>query len=117
MTEQVTAADRFAARIAAERDRTLARIAGLRRDFDAIVTAAAESPPDDEHDPEGATIGFERAQISALLDAAQRHLADLDEAARRLAEDRYGCCERCGDQIADERLLARPATRTCVACA
>ena len=46
-----------------ERDRTSARLGQLTRDHDAIVEAAALDVPDDEHDPEGSTIGFERAQI------------------------------------------------------
>ena len=44
------------------------------------------SPPrqssnaDDEHDPEGATIAFERQQVVALLEQARRRLADVEAA-------------------------------------
>ncbi|HWI04432.1 MAG TPA: hypothetical protein VNT52_11530 [Acidimicrobiales bacterium] len=31
------------------------------------MEAAALSPPDDEHDPEGSTVGFERALVIDLL--------------------------------------------------
>lgn len=101
----------------AERAETLDRIAALRRDFDGIVDSSALVATDDEHDPEGATIAFERAQLAALLDQAQRHLADLDQALTRLSEGRYGRCERCGRPIAPARLAARPAARTCISCA
>ena len=68
----------------AERQETLARITALRREFDGIVDSSALVATDDEHDPEGATIAFERAQLAALLDQARQHLADLDDALDRL---------------------------------
>jgi RNA polymerase-binding transcription factor DksA len=103
--------------LAAERQQTLDRITAVRREFDGIVESTAGVATDDEHDPEGATIAFERAQLAALLDQAHRHLAELDEAAGRLRQGRYGQCERCGQPIAAGRLAARPTARTCIACA
>lgn len=100
-----------------DRERTLAGIAGMAGDFDAVVEASALDTPDDEHDPEGATIGFERAQLSAVLAHTRAHLADIDAALERLDAGAYGLCERCGQPIAAERLAAHPATRTCIACA
>lgn len=101
----------------AGRQDTQARITALRREFDGIVESSAGVATDDEHDPEGATIAFERAQLAALLDQARRHLAELDDALERLQQGRYGGCERCGRPIAAQRLAARPAARTCIACA
>ena len=73
-----------------------------------MVAASRSSNADDEHDPEGATIAFERQQVVALLDQARRRLADVEAAlARREAGD-YGICETCGRPIAPERLAARP---------
>jgi RNA polymerase-binding transcription factor DksA len=104
-------------RLAEERSRTKDQIAALERDFQAIVDASAMVATDDEHDPEGATIAFERAQIAALLDQARRRLAELEEALERVRSGTYGTCERCGRPIAAERLAARPAARTCRSCA
>ena len=101
----------------AGRQETLARITALRREFDGIVESSAGVATDDEHDPEGATIAFERAQLAALLDQARRHLAELDDALERLRQGRYGRCEQCGRPIAAGRLAARPAARTCITCA
>jgi len=72
---------------------------------------------DDEHDPEGSTIAFERAQVAALLDQAERQLAELDAAVARVDAGGYGQCESCGDAIAAERLLVRPAATRCITCA
>jgi RNA polymerase-binding transcription factor DksA len=116
---RLTAAQAAAIRraLAAGRAGTLDQIESLRRDFEGIVASAALTGADDEHDPEGATIAFERAQLSALLEQAQGRLAELDQALARLAGGSYGSCERCGQPIAPARLVARPAARTCIACA
>src|ERR1700761_6611211 len=65
------------AALAAERADTLARLAGLEREFSGIVTAAQSANTDDEHDPEGATIAWERQHVVALLDQAREQLGPL----------------------------------------
>jgi DnaK suppressor protein len=103
--------------LTAERVSTLRQIAALTRDWDGLVESSADIGVDDEHDPEGATIAFERSQIDGLLSRAHEHLADLDSALAALRAGTYGTCENCGDPIAPERLTARPAARTCIKCA
>jgi RNA polymerase-binding transcription factor DksA len=103
--------------LTAERAAAEAQIAALAREFDAVVAASQASNADDEHDPEGATIAFERQQVVALLDAARRRLDEVDAALARRAEGRYGVCESCGRPIAPGRLAVRPAARTCIDCA
>ena len=103
--------------LAADREATDARIAAMSADLDAVASASAGSNLDDEHDPEGSTVAFEREQLAAVRAQAQAHLADIDAALHRLAERRYGNCERCDQPIAPERLDALPAARLCIACA
>ncbi len=102
--------------VASERERTALRVAALTRDFDVIVASSQSAPPDDEHDPEGSTIAFERAQIAALVTQANTYLDELERAQDRLARGTYGTCERCGTAIVLERLIARPTARACVTC-
>lgn len=90
---------------------------GFRRDFEAFVDGADLVNTDDEHDPEGATIAFERAQVISLRDEAERRLADIDAALARVDDDSFGACTRCGAPIGDERLVALPGTAVCVTCA
>jgi RNA polymerase-binding protein DksA len=101
----------------AERDRLTAQVEQLREMFDSIVEASRDVSADDEHDPDGATIGFERAQVSSLLERAQRRLTELDDALARIDNGTYGLCTNCGRPIAPERLTALPTTQTCVDCA
>ncbi|WP_236831987.1 TraR/DksA C4-type zinc finger protein [Blastococcus sp. KM273128] len=99
------------------RTEALAQIEALTREFDAIVAASQASNADDEHDPEGATIAFERQQVAALLEQARRRLADVDVAVVAVENGTYGRCETCGRPIAPERLAARPTARSCIDCA
>jgi RNA polymerase-binding transcription factor len=101
----------------AERARVTAQLETLTRDFDRIVDASLMVGNDDEHDPEGTTIAFERAQVAALLSDAQRELSDIDRALERLRDGTYGVCAHCGKPIAPERLAARPSAAMCIDCA
>lgn len=103
--------------LAGERVRTLALCQALRHDLDSLAEAAVSSNADDEHDPEGATLAFERSQIAALLAQSQSRLGDLDRAVQRYEQGGYGICESCGAAIPAERLAARPAAQTCLRCA
>jgi len=104
------------AALAAARERALARLAALEREFAGIVDAARGAGADDEHDPEGATLAFERQHVAALADAAREDLAEIEAALARLADGSYGICQVCGARISAERLAARAAARTCVGC-
>ena len=99
------------------RTETTRRITGLKSSFDDIVHAASDVATDDEHDPEGHTIAWERQQVAALLDEARAALARIEAAEQRLDAGVYGICTTCGTPIARERLDALPATPTCVDCA
>ncbi|GIE37033.1 hypothetical protein Ait01nite_100780 [Actinoplanes italicus] len=94
-----------------------AEVSTLAESLDSLFSASRDSNADDEHDPEGATIGFERAQLTALLAAARRRIAEVDDALRRVDAGTYGVCEACGEPIAAGRLTARPFARRCIRCA
>lgn len=104
-------------RLRSDRDATIRRLANLTGDYDAMVAASRDTNADDEHDPEGATIAFERSQIGALVRQTRLHLAEVEAAVTRLNSDGYGTCERCGAAIGEGRLTARPTARTCIQCA
>ncbi len=103
-------------RLLAVRAEATTRLHGLRADVAGIVEASRDSNADDEHDPDGATIAFERAQVDALARAAAAQVEEADAALARIDAGTYGVCEVCGRRIASGRLEARPTARTCVAC-
>lgn len=93
------------------------RLAALERDFRSSIEAAATANADDEHDPEGATLAYERQHVAALIEQARAQVRDVTAALDRLAEGSYGQCVRCHGPIAPERLAARPAASLCIGCA
>ena len=76
-----------------------------------LVAAEAGSNADDEHDPEGTTLAFERQQLLAVIERLRA------EAGRHRSAEAPSVCEVCGSPIGQERLAARPYARTCIGCA
>jgi RNA polymerase-binding protein DksA len=100
-----------------ERLATLERIETLTSTLEGVIESSAGANADDEHDPEGSTIAFERAQVISLLGESQSQLAEIDQALVRIGAGDYGLCVRCGNAIGAERLMARPAATLCIECA
>jgi DnaK suppressor protein len=109
--------EKFRALLLAEQRDTAKLIAGLGHDIGQLVTARQDSNSDDEHDPEGSTLAFERSQTDALLAQSTKRLAEIAAALERLDAGTYGICVRCGQPIAPARLEARPYAPTCISCA
>jgi DnaK suppressor protein len=93
------------------------RLAVMRADLVRMQDAAVDANLDDEHDPEGATVAFERSQLTTMIQTTAEELTEAAQALDRVAQGRYGRCERCAQPIGAARLEARPATRLCVSCA
>ena len=103
--------------IAAARARAVDQVEALERALRSIMDGAELTSTDDEHDPEGATIAYERAQTIALLRQAREDLDDLDANAARCARDGDVRCVDCGRPIALERIIALPTAHRCISCA
>jgi RNA polymerase-binding transcription factor DksA len=103
-----------AQRLRNDRAEVSARLARMTKDLESVFAASRDSNADDEHDPEGQTIAYERSHLSALIRAAQQHLSDIEAATARLEQGGYGTCEVCLQPIPAARLGARPTARTCV---
>jgi DnaK suppressor protein len=100
-----------------EMARVTALVEDLRQELAGIVLAAAGDAPDDEHDVEGSSIGFERARVTALLAATEQRQAALSRALVAAVNGVEIRCATCGEAIDPERLSALPGTTICVACA
>ena len=100
-----------------EQARTARQVASLEAIVAAIVEGAELTSTDDEHDPEGATIAYERAQASALLRQARADGAALVITRRQLEQGHGVVCGVCGREIDLERVAALPTTSRCVRCA
>jgi RNA polymerase-binding transcription factor DksA len=101
----------------AEQERTDRQIASLEAIVAGIVEASELISTDDEHDPEGATVAYERAQASALLRQARADRDALVVTRRQLELGQRVVCAVCGRNIDFERVAAVPTTSRCVRCA
>lgn len=100
-----------------QRDGATDRVLWLERQVRDLADEQALTTHDDEHDPEGVTIGYQRAQSQSLLAGARADLATIEQARQRICDGTYGSCARCGVPIGADRLAALPAALTCIDCA
>ena len=98
-------------------ERTARQVASLEVNVAAIVEGSELTSTDDEHDPEGATIAYERAQATALLRQAREDCDALVTARRQLEERQRLVCTVCRREIDLERVAALPTTTRCIGCA
>lgn len=103
------------AALVAERDRSRRLLGAVERSMDDVATAREGSNSDDEHDPEGATLAWERGSLGAVRNDARRRLDLVDAALVRLDAGTYGRCLVGGEPIPRARLAAIPWAQTCVA--
>jgi len=104
-------------RLRTTRDEALTLAGRLLVDMEAVAAAREGANVDDEHDPEGSTIAYERSQLDAVRRSALERAADAEAALARLADGTFGRCERCSARISEARLEARPTARLCIDCA
>ena len=105
-----------AERLEADRRRTTERLERLQKEHAGFVAASKDSNADDEHDPEGATIAFERSQVATVTRQHQQHLVEIDAALDRVEAGTYGVCEGCNCKIPLARLNALPYATYCIQC-
>lgn len=103
------------AALTAERLRALKLLADVERSMRDVSDARDGANTDDEHDPEGATLAWERGSLGAVRDDARRRVDQVDAALARLDDGTYGMCTVGGEPIPSARLAAVPWAATCVA--
>jgi DnaK suppressor protein len=103
--------------VRAEQERTARQVESLEGVVASIVEASELTSTDDEHDPEGATIAYERAQAIALLRQAREDLDALVVTRMQLESAQVVVCSVCGRTIDLERVATLPTTSRCIRCA
>ena len=104
-------------RLTEDREATAVLVDRLIADIASFQDSVKDSVADDEHDPEGPTLAFERSQSTAILGQTRDHLSQIDDALERLEDGSYGVCTTCNRPIPIARLEARPYSTQCVTCA
>ncbi|MEW6269659.1 MAG: RNA polymerase-binding protein DksA [Thermodesulfobacteriota bacterium] len=58
----------------------------------------------------------DRNLLLRIRDRERKLISKIDEALGRIGDGTFGLCEECGEEIAVERLKARPVTTLCIEC-
>ena len=87
---------------------------------------------EEEHKQSGQTVELDQARVGRLsrMDAMQaqqmalesvrrrqHQLLQVEAALQRIESGEYGYCFACGEEIAEQRLKANPASTRCITCA
>jgi DnaK suppressor protein len=102
----------FRSLLEAEREKVMSALAGFREDGQRTMEDEVGLPGGVGADT--ASFTFERELDEGLEEGAQLALRQIDLALARLDEGTYGTCERCGQEILRERLVARPSATLCI---
>jgi len=71
----------------------------------------------DSNFADSSQVTAERGETEALVAELRSALGEVEHALAKVDEGTYGNCEKSGQPIAAARLEAKPAVRTCIACA
>ena len=97
----------------------------LERQKNALLAEAGELigsgglNPEKENYPDlsdQASAESEQNFVLRLKDREQKLLKKIDESLDKIANNTYGICESCGEDINIKRLMARPVTTLCIDC-
>jgi DnaK suppressor protein len=84
---------------------------------DKVVREDFSVNTDDRFDElDQATSDIEQSMRMRLRNREALYIKKLDEALRRIEEGTFGDCDECGEEIGQNRLLARPTATLCVSC-
>jgi len=84
--------------------------------LDPMGVTTAELSMYDNHPGDIASEVFERGKDIGFKLYAQEQIAKVEDALEKMAQGKYGFCDKCGLEILEERLETIPFTTMCVAC-
>ncbi len=100
-----------------------ARLADVRKELLELSDLSSDARDTVELDQQsvGRLSRMDAMQQQAMAEAFERtrqhDLLRVDQAMRRIADDEYGYCAQCGEEIPDGRLAIDPMAERCVKCA
>lgn len=77
------------------------------------MTDSKENFPDPT---DRAALESDRNFLLRIRDRERKLIGKIEEALGRIEDGSYGICESCGEDIGEERLVARPVTTLCFDC-
>jgi RNA polymerase-binding protein DksA len=99
-----------------ERERVQGALDYLHEENPGSMEDETQEIPSDNHPGDVATITHDREIDYTLEENAERVLAAIDAALKRIDDGTFGICQSCGQEIGAERLDAVPYTTQCIDC-
>jgi RNA polymerase-binding transcription factor DksA len=87
--------------------------ASLQRQL-ADLGAGEDALSFDENFADSGQVAAEQGETRLIAASLQEQLRDVNHALAKVSDGTYGQCEVCGQEIAEARLEAMPATRYCI---
>ena len=113
----VTNTESFRRILLEERDRVLRAIENLHNETPgSLEEATGEETSFDNHLGDTATVTYDREMDYTLEENSEAVLKAIEAALGRIEAGTYGKCQRCGREIAPERLEALPYAELCIDC-
>ena len=63
-----------------------------------------------------ASLESDRNFLLRIRDRERKLISKIEKALERVEDGTFGICEKCGEDISEERLKARPVTTFCIDC-
>ncbi len=108
--------ERFRKTLLDERERLSSTIEHLHVANSSSFEDETEEETFDNHLADSATATLDREIDYTLEENAEHFLEAIDHALEQIENGTYGKCERCGREIAEERLEAIPHATRCIDC-
>jgi DnaK suppressor protein len=108
--------DRFRDLLLDHRNQVTNAIEYLHHENPGSMQDETDEMPIDNHLAEMASVTYDRELDYTLGENSEQLLHLIDEALTRINAGTFGSCQRCGQQIAPERLEAIPYARLCIDC-
>ena len=108
--------DALKRRLLVERERLEREIAELDADLSESLEDSSEESPYDQHMAETAAVTLDREIDLTLEENARAAISQIDRALAKLENGSYGCCDKCGKPISEDRLRVAPFATLCIDC-
>lgn len=108
--------DRFRSLLLTERERVSATVDHLHEANSGTIEEETEEETFDNHLADSASATLDREIDYTLEGNSEQILAAINQGLRSIENGTYGACERCGKQIAEDRLEAIPYATRCIDC-
>jgi DnaK suppressor protein len=80
------------------------------------VTGMTDSKENFPDPTDRATLESDRNFMLRIRGRERKLILKIEEALERIEDGSFGICEKCGEDISEQRLRARPVTTHCIEC-